>query len=234
MNRNMYGLITPKAQCVAMTVIKLGRETPTGSVEIYKSSSNPELTDHNGAYSLAGAEYGVWLAGHGDEEPIAVLVTDENGYAKAEGLPPGEYWVKEITPPKGFALDTKSHYAPVQGNQTTTLYVTDIPQSDPVVILLGKIDAETTQNMPQGSASLEGAEFTIKYYDGFYDSDPIQSGGSPVRYWVLKTDNRGFANMSDKYKVAGDDFYYNSEGRITIPIGTLLRYRRQRHQRAIC
>ena len=221
LNRNMYGLITPKAQCVAMTVIKLGRETPTGSVEIYKSSSNPELTDHNGAYSLAGAEYGVWLAGHGDEEPIAVLVTDENGYAKAEGLPPGEYWVKEITPPKGFALDTKSHYAPVQGNQTTTLHVTDKAQNDPVAILLGKIDAETTQNMPQGSASLAGAEFTVKYYSDFYNTDPAQAGAKPVRTWILKTDENGFAYLSPEWKVSGDDLYYNSAGRPTLPLGTI-------------
>ena len=48
----------------------------------------------------------------------------------------------------------------------------------PVGVLLGKIDKETNQNKPQGSASLEGAEFTVKYYktEPTGTQDPAEQG----------------------------------------------------------
>ena len=39
--------------------------------------------------------------------------------------------------------------------------------------------------MPQGDATLEGAEFTVKYYDGYYTKDNLPS--KATRTWVLKT-----------------------------------------------
>ena len=68
----------------------------------------------------------------------------------------------------------------INSKQTTHVDVKDHPKSDPVVILLGKIDRETTQNMPQGSASLENAEFTIKYYAEESDTDPAEKGLSLI------------------------------------------------------
>lgn len=86
--------------------------------------------------------------------------------------------------------------------------------------MLGKVDKETNKNKPQGSASLAGAEFTVKYYKGLYDSDPAKSGQIPARSWVLKTDKDGFAYLDSDYKVSGDDFYMF--GNIaTIPVGTI-------------
>ena len=55
--------------------------------------------------------------------------------------------------------------------------------------------------MPQGSASLEGAEFTIKYYAVHSDKDPAESGKKPVRTWVLKTNKDGKTAMVDSLKV---------------------------------
>ena len=88
----------------------------------------------------------------------------------------GNYDLKEITPPKGYALDKRTYPVTINSSQTTRVDVKDYPQSDPVSILLGKVDKDTTQNMPQGSASLEGAEFTIKYYAVHSDKDPAESG----------------------------------------------------------
>ena len=97
----------------------------------------------------------------------------------------------------------------------------DYPQSDPVSILLGKVDKDTTQNMPQGSASLEGAEFTIKYYAVHSDKDPAESGKKPVRTWVLKTNKDGKTAMVDSLKVSGDEFFKTSQGYNTLPLGTI-------------
>ena len=95
-----------------------------------------------------------------------------------------------------------------------------MPQNDPVLILLGKIDAETNLNKPQGTASLATAEFTVKYYKGFYDTDPAQQGINPERTWVLKTSEDGFTRLADEYKISGDELY--KIGDIpTLPLGTL-------------
>lgn len=188
-----------------------------GSIELYKSSANPDLTDNNSCYDRSGAVYGVYSG----NDKIAELTTDSNGYARVDNIPAGSYVIKEITAPKGYALDVTGHNVTVTSGQTATLRVTDLPQSDPASVLLGKIDAETTQNMPQGSASLEGAEFTFKYYDVISDTDPAEDGEEAVRTWVMRTDEDGFTYLNDKYKISGDDFYYMSAGQPTLPLGTL-------------
>lgn len=193
----------------------------TGSIELWKSSANPELTDGNSCYSREGAVYGVYSGA----DKVAQMTTDSNGYAKVDNIPVGNYTVKEITAPKGYALDLTAHNVTVVSGQTATVKVTDLPQSDPVSILLGKIDRETTQNMPQGSASLEGAEFTVKFYgvesDEENPTDPAEEGVQPLRTWVLKTDQLGRCRLDDNYKIAGDDLWKNSFGVATLPLGIL-------------
>ena len=108
-------------------------------------------------------------------------------------------------------------------SNVTTLEVTDYPQSDPVTILLGKIDKETNANKPQGSASLEGAEFTFKYYTVQANKDPATMGLKPTRQWVMRTDERGFTRLSEKYKVPNvpQDEFYKLNGVVTLPLGTI-------------
>ena len=191
--------------------------TPKGNLEIQKASAIPNITNGNSCYSLKGAVYGLYKNG----KEITRLTTDEKGYAKATGIKKDSYILKEIIPPKGYALDKREYSVSINSKQTTHIDVKDYPQSDPVSILLGKIDSETTQNMPQGSASLEGAEFTIKYYDVQSNTDPAETGKVPIRTWIMKTDDRGFTRLGEKYKVSGDDFYFNSTGDVTLPLGTI-------------
>ena len=193
---------------------------PVGKLVLEKSSSNPTLTAGNSCYSLDGAKYGVYSDSTCSNQ-VATLTTNASGKSNEVELDAGNYWVKELQVPKGFAIDVKAHDIKVEADKTATVRVTDIPQSDPVSILLGKIDAETNADKPQGSASLKDAEFTVKYYGGYYDSDPAKQGGTVLRSWVLKTDERGFTRLGDKYKVSGDEFYYMSTGDITIPLGTI-------------
>lgn len=182
-----------------------------------KSSANQTITNGNGCYSLKGAVYGLYQNG----AEIARKTTDEKGYAKFENVTAGNYDLKEITPPKGYALDKTVYPVTINSSQTTRVDVKDYPQSDPVAILLGKIDRDTTQNMPQGSASLEGAEFTIKYYAVQSDKDPAETGKKPVRTWIMKTNEKGRCYLTKEYKVSGDEFYYDSNGNITLPLGTI-------------
>ena len=185
-----------------------------GSLNLLKTSANTEITSGNSNYSLSGAVYGVYTD-RSCTDRVATLTTTESGESNTVDITAGQYYVKEITAPKGYALDTTVHSVTVTAGQTATVRVTDYPQSDPVSIILGKIDAETTANMPQGSASLEGAEFTVKYYD---DMEALESGRA-IRTWVLKTNSAGRTAMTDSLKVSGDDFYKNSNGYNTLPLG---------------
>ncbi len=121
----------------------------------------------------------------------------------------------------GFALDYNIYEVVVTSGQTATVYVTDVPQSDPVMIILQKQDSETGLDVPQSGARLENAEFTIKYFSGLYDTNPAKEGRQPTRTWVLNTNDRGQTLLSEDFKISGDSLYYTSNGEPTLPIGTI-------------
>ena len=137
----------------------------------------------------------------------------------------GTYYVKETKNPKGYALNNSVVKVTIKANENSWIGTNgefkDYPQSDPVSVVLGKVDKETNKNKPQGSASLAGAEFTVKYYKGLYDSDPAKSGQVPARSWVLKTNENGFCDLRASDKVSGDDFFYDSNKNTTLPVGTI-------------
>lgn len=189
-----------------------------GSLELIKKSSNPEVSDNNGAYSLEGAVYGLY---DDSDREVGRIQTDVNGWGQLADIPAGTYTVKEITAPKGFYVDTTAHNVTIVPGQAATLTVEDVPKMETIDIVLAKIDAETESDQPSGSAPLEGALFNVKFYNVQQDSDPASSGCEPVRQWLLKTDAHGYCAFKDSYKVSGDDFYYDSNGKEALPCGTL-------------
>ena len=204
-----------------------GEYNPTGELQISKVSSNPDITNGNSCYKLEGAQYGVYKSdadARVDRNRVGTLTIAANGWSNTiSGLTAGTYYLKEVVAPQGYALDPNVKPVTVNGGSKATVEFSDIPQSDPVGILLKKRDKETGQDVPQRDAKLEGAEFTVKYYKGDYaeDVDPATQGATPERTWVLKTDEDGFTYLQDNYKVSGDEFYYNSTNLPTIPIGTV-------------
>lgn len=198
---------------------------PLGDMDLLKKSSNPEVSDGNVCYSLAGAVYSVYGSqadAQSGSSRLATLVTNADGYAKATGLQMGTYYVKETTPAKGYALDGSVYPVQVEPAECAHMNggtVYDTPQNDPADMWIGKIDAATTENMPQGSASLANAEYTVNYYAGIYTKENLPQ--VPTRTWVVKTNEDGHAALIDALKVSGDDFYRSSEGHIIIPLGTV-------------
>lgn len=206
-----------------------------GKLCIKKTSANPAITDNNPCYSLQGAEYGVYKTeadAKADKNKVNTLTIGKydssekyKDWSNEIELDAGTYYLKETKNPKGYALNNSVVSVVVKANESSWIgsngEFKDYPQSDPVGIVLGKVDKETNKNKPQGSASLAGAEFTIKYYKGLYDSDPAKSGQVPSRSWVLKTDSDGYCDLAKGYKVSGDDFYYASNGDATLPVGTI-------------
>ena len=142
---------------------KLTNTLQTGSVNLQKTSSVPDVTNGNDCYSLKGAEYGVYsdssLSG---ASKVGVLTTDENGESNTLTLNAGTYYVRETTAPKGYALDKTTYTVTIKPNETYKLKVSDKPTLDPVGVLLGKVDKETNQNKPEGSLSLDNTCYKDK------------------------------------------------------------------------
>ena len=200
-------------------------ELAVGNGKIQKSSSNTTVTNGNDCYSLSGTTYGVY-SDKGCTKSVATLTTNANGNTDTVELRASTYYVKETKAPKGFQLDKNVYTMTVKVNETTTLKVSDIPKVTDTLVELFKIDMETSKATPQGNASLEGAEFVWKYYDGYHTKDNLPS--EPTRTWTTKTiaekDSKNevhyITRLADSYKVSGDSFY-TQNGTICLPLGTI-------------
>lgn len=196
-----------------------------GNATIQKTSANTSVTKDNDCYSLAGATYGIY-SDKDCSDLVTSLTTDKNGNTDTVEIKAGTYYVKETEAPTGFKLDSTVHTLTVKAGETTTLKVSDTPKATTTLIELSKIDMETSDSTPQGKASLEGAVFVWKYYDGYYTKDNLPS--EPTRTWVTQTkaetgsDNEShyITGLSNSYKVSGDSFY-SQNGSICLPLGTI-------------
>ena len=203
----------------------LGYEyTPTGTVSLSKTSANTGITSGNSCYSLAGAVYGIY-SDAGCSAQVTTLTTDAGGNAAAVSLNAGTYYYKELTAPAGYALDSSVQSFTVTDGQNTALSVSDTPTNEPAMITLNKVDSETG-DMVQGGASLAGAQFTVNYYDGYYNNSNLPA--NPTRSWIIQTKeittkggNKVYrAVLSNDYFVAGDALY-SASGINTLPLGTI-------------
>ena len=198
---------------------------PTGTMYLTKTSANTAMTDNNSCYSLGNAVYGVY-SNSACTTKVGTLTTGTNGVSNPISVNEGTYYVKETSAPKGYKLDTKVHTVKVTSGQTAVVKVQDTPLNDPAAIELNKIDADTGETV-QGAASLAGAEFTVKYYKGFYTEETLPS--TATRTWVIATKavkhSDGTTHYStglhDNYKVSGDALYKSTQGRATLPLGTI-------------
>lgn len=199
----------------------LGYEyTPTGTVSLSKTSANTGITSGNSCYSLAGAVYGIY-SDAGCSAQVTTLTTDAGGNAAAVSLNAGTYYYKELTAPAGYALDSSVQSFTVTDGQNTALSVSDTPTNDPVRISINKVDSETGDKV-QGGASLENAEFTVKFYAGYYNEGNLPANAT--RTWVIKTLKTAGGNymaaLRDDCKVSGDDFYKLGNTAV-LPLGTI-------------
>ncbi len=217
-----------------------------------KESSNPDLTTDNDCYSLDGGIFAVFS----DEKSaydyisdnsvknniVRYFITDSNGNCKAISKDGNSwdynansdlykiaysdsYYAVEMVAPKGF----KSYNRPVQmtingtngGFVVLSATISDTPLNDPIGIKIQKKDAVTGQ-----TTNMSGAEFTVKYYSGYYYSESELAGKSPERKWILKTNQNGYTDLSEKYRADsdyGEPFYVTSaeNPNPAMPLGTV-------------
>ena len=197
-----------------------------GYIELQKASTCTNVSDNNKLYSLAGAEFSIYDA---SGKFVQKLTTNEKGETGRSGLlTAGTYTVKETKAPEGYyAADDFT--VTVNAGQVTKKTVGDKPYNDPLRMVVGKFDGEKTYNgagnLPQGSATLADAEFTVDYYAtlDYKSYDDLKNADvKPTRSWTFKTNENGIANFKADDFVSGDAFYYNSNNDPCIPRGTVV------------
>ena len=235
---NQISQLAPK--CVSYVYVV--KTVHNGYITLKKESNNPTMTEGNACYSLADAEYGVYKDA-ACKNRVATLKTDASGNTNPIKVPIGTYYVKETKASTGYNLDPKTYKISVTSSNTekNPVKVTskEDPTNEPAGIELLKIDQETGSKFTQGAASLEGAEFTVTHYGQYYTKEQIESGeakkdaeanGIAVRSWVIQTKEVTYsdgtkhyaAGLTDKYKVTGDDWFFDIGGvDPVLPRGTL-------------
>ena len=161
---NQISAITPKTPGSFYILIKIEPLQPKEyEVTLTKTSADVSITQGNSAYSLAGATYNVYKGTSGTGSVVATFTTDAAGHATlSTPLEDGTYSVKEVTPPKGYKLDTKVYTFTIDGSDTS-LSVEDEPGT--LTLKLKKKDSQTGST-PQGNASLAGAVYQVSYQKG--------------------------------------------------------------------
>lgn len=221
--------------------------TSTGSLALAKSSANTDMTDGNENYSLEGAVYGVYPSrsqAQDSVDAVATMTTNAAGKAQVDDIKRGTYYIKEISPSPGFALDETIYEATVNSGEITTKEVKESPQSNPVSLLVSKADGDTDRNEAQGDASLAKAQFEFSFYGGQYSSraeaEAAANSGVAKRVWTMQTDESGRINpaspdstfpvhgpdgsiiSTEPYFVSGDSPFTTTDGQLALPLGTLI------------
>ena len=216
----------PYQRCGATWVIQTAPRNITVNVTLDKSNGNPAMTQGNPAcyaQDLSGAVYGVYSDAALTNE-VGRITTDANGHGELNGIVVQRnavLYTKELIAPRGFNLDSQVYrHAFTTNGETYNVQSTDQPLNDPLRITLNKVSADG--NVVANPASLEGAEFTVRYYAGQYTMDTLPT--TPTRTWILKTVQAASGNyrayLDNEHFVSGDPFYLDA-GIPTLPLGTI-------------
>lgn len=212
--------------CQNIAVYKEAYNPPielTGSVRFHKESAMPSISDGNSCYSLDGAEISIYSDAD-CTDLLDTLTTGEDGYTDyysttfREGDSVTLYF-KETKAPKGFLINDEVRSITLDSEDSYTETISDMPGNDPITLLLKK---QTADGHGSGDTRLEGAEYTVKYYDILSDIDPAIAGNEAKYTWIFRTNERGYIFLADNYLVTGSDgLVKDISGKYTLPLGTI-------------
>lgn len=199
----------------------------TGSITVTKQSTLPNITDNNKCYSFEGAEYSVYKTNNNGalSDLVGTITIGANGSGKLDGLAMRTYYVKETKAPtnESYALDSTTYTVTVSNAAGQTLNPTvtskEKPENDPAYFeMTKKQNGKKTETIP----TLNGTQFTVEYYDGYYDENNLPS--SPTRTWVIElqyddVNGRYYAGLDDDWLVSGT-LYKDEHGTTVLPLGT--------------
>ena len=141
----------PNTEEAVLTTLHVSDEVRKMDISIIKESADSSVTDGNDNYSLEGAVFGVY-----SESTCKNLVGQLTANQKVDGkwktdtlsVKIGTYYVKEITAPKGYELNTTVYKVDVQGdgdyNADTTTFTSDYTDGSSIERVNGKDSIKST------------------------------------------------------------------------------------------
>lgn len=219
------GLLKKDSKCARIFHFDTGQDT---TVRVQKRSSVPSVTDGNNSYSLAGAEYTIYKERE-CKTPLTMIKVDAagNGTSGVFRLPSKaktELYARETKAPDNGSYHLDARVIPFTVENGTGYFTAqDVPVNDPMNFQVVKVSED--DHVISDPASMEGAQFTLRYYKGQYRNKEELKGKKPERTWVLETKKNSsgkyIASLDEAHKVSGDAFYHSNQGNVILYLGTL-------------
>lgn len=205
----------------------------TSHVALKKSSSNPNCSNNNPLYDLAGTQYTVYNQDGTPATTIAgtpaILTCKSDGTTNMLEMSIGSYKVKETKVGKGYLLNKNEIPITLTADNTVdnplVINTTDQPVDDPISVILKK---ENDKNV-----AIKGAVYCIEYYPGiqtYSESEAQTKHTGSVSKWYFETDANGKVSFDLSPTASGyisSPFYTNPLGGRTIPLGTVIMYEKK-------
>jgi len=234
-----HKVVVEKDKTTTVTFIDDAKTSYTGYLVLQKDSENPTATNGNNMYSLEDAEYQVYTTAACAEsdkakdtsDDNALFETDADGTTDAIEFELGEdansslnVWVKEVTPSKGYMLDSRVYGPYTITRAHTAAAPLKVSVKEPIAgaANLTLVKEGDTLTKP---AELAGAEFEIEYH-----AVPSEDDITPrtmVRKWKFATAVKGSGasayagiDLQSDDRISGDSFYIDSESKRVWPLGT--------------
>ena len=208
-------------------------ETP--KVQITKQSTAPQDILDLSAYTVSGAEFGVYEDQACTKKvPNGTLTTKENGVTDILTLPCSAdgtytYWVREDKKPNGHKENNTPQpitvTLPADAGATKPMTFTNEPETDELSAFAQKLSSK--------GDPVVGTVFKVRLYDGKYTTvQECEAKGVLKKTWYLQSDEDGLVEFDKDHRTHGytnDTFYqYDTNGDgsldVVIPIGCTVTY----------
>ena len=193
-------------------------------VKVKKESSDPGMSGGSSCYGLKDARFWIYTSEHearlrGDAGYVSggTLVTGADGVSDTVELSPGTYYMIEGVAPAGFERSDRVYEFTVAAGETTLVTAYDSPKCVPVSLTIEK---KCKGGEGKNINSLEGTEFTVNYYNDYYNASSLPS--APSLSWIIKAKkdgNRYTAALRDENLVSGTLYKRGAEA--VLPLGTI-------------
>lgn len=183
-----------------------GEVMPDSNSDNSAVAGEEPLLNKEGQKSLAGAKFE--LIDYWTGEVFATLETDEDGYARLDDIPSGDYDLVEIEAPEGYELDSEWYPIYIVDNKTTTvtfynkpLEKIDIPVEKKWV---GNAGESATIELIKGSGDdLELVDTKViteedNWEHTFEDLYRTDSEGESIIYTIRELDLEGYDSKIER------------------------------------
>lgn len=228
----IVGLCSPTVRTqagVAFFKVRIPHEEKI-CLQVNKKSGNETLTNGLKCYSLEGTTYDLSVKNGSSYAAVDSFALDEDGDSARVDIEAGKtYHLTETIAGNGYRksdhvteiqISSDGKSATVDGKKAElkpfgnayvlTVNLTNEPGTVPLALQIAKKGAANT--------ALAGAEFRVRYYNGFYTSvDSVP----PMRTWMYQTDDQGRVDLETTQPLSGSDPLFVVNRAVCCPYGTI-------------